>query len=209
MVGRSANVSAHLDHHRYYMGIALAVREGANCLGSRVGAVLVVRDRVVATGYNGTPSNMTNCEDGGCERCRNREQYKSGQGYDVCICVHAEQNALLTAARFGIPVAGSTLYTTTRPCFGCTKELLQAQVEEVYFLHDWQHPDERLRHQYELIQSRISNGIRQLEMEDSRATWAMPPRAAMPAESGHSVPGNEEGLPPGGEESAPPDDPSS
>jgi len=114
------------DMHSYFMQIALAVRERANCVGNRVGAVLVVQNRIVSTGYNGTPSKTKNCDEGGCERCANRARYGPGEGYDLCICVHAEQNALLSAARFGVAVAGATLYSTMRPCFGCTKELLQA-----------------------------------------------------------------------------------
>ncbi len=54
----------------YYMGIAFAVRERANCLGNRVGAVIVKGNRVISTGYNGVPEGMTNCLDGGCLRCR-------------------------------------------------------------------------------------------------------------------------------------------
>lgn len=155
------------------MGIAMAVRERANCLGSRVGAVLAVQDRVVATGYNGTPEDMTNCDEGGCERCANRgKKYASGTGYDVCICVHAEQNALLSAARFGIPVEGAVIYTTMRPCFGCTKELLQAKVKAVYYLHDWAHPEEPLQAQYERLQARFPDGVRQVEMDDPRKNWA-------------------------------------
>ena len=50
---------------------------------------------------------MTNCDEGGCERCANPDRYKSGTAYDICICVHAEQNALLAAARFGIAVEGA------------------------------------------------------------------------------------------------------
>lgn len=160
------------EHPEYFMGIAMAVRERANCLGQRVGAVLVMQDRVIATGYNGTPGDMPNCDEGGCDRCANRERYKSGTAYDVCICVHAEQNALLTAARFGIAVDGSILHTTTRPCFGCTKELLQAKVRAVYYLHDWSHPDEKLRSQYDRLQSRFTQGVKRVEMFDSREDWA-------------------------------------
>src|SRR4051812_41147514 len=110
----------------YFMGIALAVRRRANCLGRRVGAIVVLEGRIISTGYNGTPEGMTNCLDGGCHRCSHRDAYPSGTGYDLCICVHAEQNALLAAARFGIGVEGATVYSTTRPCFNCTKEMLQA-----------------------------------------------------------------------------------
>lgn len=113
----------------YFMGIAVAVRRRANCMGNRVGAVLVLNRRIVATGYNGTPENMDNCLDGGCHRCANRDKYPTGTGYDLCICVHAEQNALLAAARFGIAVEGAVLYSTMRPCFGCTKEMLQAKIK--------------------------------------------------------------------------------
>lgn len=154
------------ERDEYYMGIALAVRERANCLGSRVGAVLVLQDRVIGTGYNGTPADMLNCDEGGCDRCAHREKYGSGQGYDICICVHAEQNALLSCARMGIPVEGAVIYTTTRPCFGCTKELLQAGIKAVYFLHDWQHPDPDVRHQYDILQGRFPGGIRKLHLDD-------------------------------------------
>ena len=94
----------------YYMGIAMAVRQKANCQGNRVGAVLIKQNRVISTGYNGVPEGMTNCLDGGCLRCNNTaNQFPSGHGYDLCICVHAEQNAILSAARFGIASEGATL----------------------------------------------------------------------------------------------------
>jgi dCMP deaminase len=132
------------DH--YFMAIARAVREAANCLGSQVGAVLVVDDHIVSTGYNGTPSGFTNCLDGGCLRCRDRRllaegreeemadpEHVPGRGLDRCICVHAEQNALLAAARFGMRTDGATLYSTLSPCFGCLKETIQAGVRRIVY----------------------------------------------------------------------------
>lgn len=154
----------------YFMGIALAVRERANCRGRRVGAVIVRDDRIIATGYNGTPSGMPNCLDGGCARCASRDK-AAGTGYDVCICVHAEQNALLAAARFGISVAGAKVYSTLRPCFDCTKQMLQARIEAVHYLHDWEHPDPAWQRQYELIQARFQ-GIKRVPMNDPRSDWA-------------------------------------
>ena len=162
------------DTHDYFMGIALAVRRRADCTGNRVGAVIVQDRHIVSTGYNGTPANMPNCS--------------GGTGYDLCICVHAEQNALLAAARFGIAVEGSTLYTTMRPCFGCTKELLQARVASVYYLHDWTHPDPHYQAEYERLQSRFSGGIRHLDVADPDADWAITSRRASPGrpdEIGH------------------------
>jgi len=164
----------------YFMRIAMAVRKRANCLGSRIGAVIVLNGRIVSTGYNGTPENMPNCVDGGCHRCANRDKYPPGTGYDLCICVHAEQNAILTAARFGIAIEGCTVYTTMRPCFGCTKEMLQAKIESVYYLHDWNHPDPKHKAEFERIQARFPRGIRQLEMDDPDAEWAIPPAPLRP-----------------------------
>ncbi len=161
-----------LDWDEYYMRIAIAVREKANCLGRRVGAVLVLNNRIISTGYNGTPEGMTNCLDGGCRRCARPEEFGSGKGYDLCICVHAEQNALLTAARFGIAVEGSALYSTMRPCFGCTKELLQAKVHAVYYLHDWAYPDTDMQREYLRLQQSFEGGVHPVPIEDPRADWA-------------------------------------
>jgi dCMP deaminase len=169
------------DRNTYFMGIAMAVRERANCKGNRIGAVIVRNERIISTGYNGTPEDMPNCLDGGCHRCANRSQYPSGTGYDLCICVHAEQNAILAAARFGISIEGSTLYTTMRPCFGCTKEMLQAKIRSVYYIHDWTHPNPSHNAEYEKIQARFAEGIRRLDIPDPRADWAVSTRQSPPA----------------------------
>lgn len=174
----------------YFMGIALAVRRRADCTGNRVGAIVVLDRRIVSTGYNGTPENMPNCSEGGCHRCAHREQYPPGTAYDLCICVHAEQNALLAAARFGIAVEGSTVYTTMRPCFGCTKELLQARVAAVYYLHDWTHPEIDKQAEYERLQARFPGGIRRLDFPDPDAAWAVSTRRPSLGsdETGHPPP---------------------
>lgn len=166
------------DTDTYYMGIAMAVREKANCTGNRVGAVLVLENRVISTGYNGVPEGMKNCLNGGCLRCRNpKGRFPSGTGYDLCICVHAEQNALLSAARFGISVQGATLYSTMQPCFGCAKELLQAHVKRIVSLHPWTPSDADLdmdrqkKAEYEKITARLDTT--QLSIKDPRAKWAV------------------------------------
>ena len=163
---------ASVNRDDYYMGIAMAVRKKANCLGRKVGAVLVKENRIVSTGYNGTPEGMTNCLDGGCVRCKNKETYAASVGYDVCICVHAEQNVLITAARFGIPVEGGVVYSTLRPCFDCTKAMLQAKVNTIYYIHDWQHPIGTLQDQYLLAQGKLKGGVRQVDVADPEADWA-------------------------------------
>jgi dCMP deaminase len=182
------------DMNEYLMGIAIAVRTRANCLGSRIGAVVALNGRVVSTGYNGTPENMPNCLDGGCHRCANRDQYPSGSGYDLCICVHAEQNAILSAARFGIAIEGSTVYTTMRPCFSCTKEMLQARVRAVYYLHDWSHPNPAHKAEYERLQARFDGGIRRLDMPDPDAEWARRKRSVQTSESAGPISTDQHGA---------------
>ena len=179
-----AAVAARENRHKYFMTIAMSVRCRANCKGNRVGAVIARDNRIISTGYNGTPENTPNCLDGGCYRCLNRDKtYKSGEAYDLCICVHAEQNAVLTAARFGIAVDGSTMYTTLRPCFGCAKEMLQAQIKTVYYLHEW-NPNAKddvvktveQRAEYEKLMLRFPGGVHQLKVPDPQVRWAVSKR---------------------------------
>lgn len=157
------------------MGIALAVRARANCVGRKVGAIIVLDSRIISTGYNGTPAGMPNCTEGGCYRCAHPADFPPGQGYDLCICVHAEQNALIAAARFGIAVQGSTIYSTVRPCFGCCKELLQAKVAGVRFLHDWSPQQGKRKEQYDRLQAFFPQGVSQVAIDDPDADWAMKP----------------------------------
>jgi dCMP deaminase len=164
---------------QYYMGIAFAVRRRANCAGTKVGAVIVVRNRIVATGYNGTPEGIPNCLEGGCERCAHPDRYPSGEGYDVCICVHAEENALAQAARIGIPVEGGAIYTTLKPCFGCMKALHQAGVRELYYHGEWGYDRESgLQRQYQLLLGRFSRIVRVDMADPDDASWVYPRRAS-------------------------------
>ena len=174
------------DADTYYMNIAIAVREKANCTGNRVGAVLVLENRVIATGYNGVPEGLKNCLEGGCLRCTNPgNQFPSGTGYDLCICVHAEQNVLLTCARFGIAVQGATLYSTMQPCFGCAKELRQAKVKRIIYLHSWTPSDSdpmmdaRKKGEHDKLLAGLDS--KQLFIEDLRAEWAVSAMRKKPA----------------------------
>jgi len=115
----------------YYLGIARAVAVRASCSRRQVGAVIVVDNAIIATGYNGTPSGVLNCDEGGCRRCASDAPV--GSGYDACICVHAEQNAIVFAARHGNATQGGVLYSTLRPCFGCAKEAIQAGIRRIAY----------------------------------------------------------------------------
>lgn len=169
------NKAERLNRDQYFMGIAIAVRERADCKGQKVGAVIVLKDRIISTGYNGTPEKMVNCSDGGCVRCENRGRvYASGTAYDLCICVHAEQNALLSAARFGISVQGATVYSTTQPCFGCLKEMLQAKISHIFYIHPWASKrDTEQERQYRRLMEEFEHGVVQLDLNDPKKEWAL------------------------------------
>ena len=116
----------------YFMDIARLVARRSTCLRRQVGAVLVKEKNILATGYNGTPSGITHCEETGCLR----EQLKvpSGERHELCRGLHAEQNAIIQAARHGVNISESTLYCTNSPCIICTKMLINAGIRRVVYL---------------------------------------------------------------------------
>ena len=111
------------DNDEYFMEMAFLVSKRSTCLRRKVGAVIVKDKRVLSTGYNGSPKGTQHCETLGCIR----EQMKipSGTRHELCRGVHAEQNAIVQAAYFGISVKDSTIYTTTYPCSMCAKILIK------------------------------------------------------------------------------------
>ncbi len=139
----------------YYMHIAWVVSSRSNCLRRAVGALLVVRRSIISTGYNGTPFGVRNCNEGGCPRCGSDVPRQSG--YDWCLCVHAEQNAIALAARQGTATEGASLFVNLRPCFGCLKEIVQAGIHEVVFDQPFGYNDElELAYQTLLAESGVT-----------------------------------------------------
>ena len=123
----------------YFVSIAFKVAERSSCLRRHVGAIIVRDRRILATGYNGTPSGIEHCaERGGC--LRQQLGIPSGERHEMCRACHAEQNAILQAARYGINIDGCTFYTTTQPCVQCTKMILNSGAKEVVFVGSY--PDE-------------------------------------------------------------------
>ena len=90
----------------------------SNCLTRHVGCVIVKENRQIATGYNGTPTGILNCFEGGCPRCLEREKglIKSGDNLDRCLCTHAEANAIMQCALFGIGMYNNWIYTLLNLC---------------------------------------------------------------------------------------------
>jgi dCMP deaminase len=95
---------------QYFMRLASLAAQRSNCMKRRVGCVLVREKRVISTGYNGTPRNIRNCNEGGCPRCNGGQG--AGHGLTTCLCIHAEENALLEAGRERIR-EGAILYCDT------------------------------------------------------------------------------------------------
>lgn len=131
-------MTARPTNDEYFMDMAYLVSKRSTCLRRRVGAVIVADKRVLTTGYNGAPRGLPHCEDTGCLR----EQMKvpSGQRHELCRGVHAEQNAIIQAAVFGVSVKGASIYITNSPCSVCAKMIVNAGIAEVIYEHEY--PDE-------------------------------------------------------------------
>ena len=125
--------------HEFKMAVAVEVASRSNCLKAHVGAILLQDDRIRAVGYNGTIEGYKDCFEGGCQRCRDLS-IERGQHLDRCVCVHAEENAIASAARYGIEIGGTECFVTHEPCLSCTKLLIQAHVSRVVYLLRYQHP---------------------------------------------------------------------
>jgi dCMP deaminase len=115
--------------NEYFMDQAELVKERATCDRLHVGCVIVRDNRAVASGYNGSISGHEHCDEdghlmfeGGCKRT-----------------IHAEMNALLQCAKYGIPTDGATAYVTHYPCPDCMRSLNQAGIKKVYYKHYYSH----------------------------------------------------------------------
>ena len=119
----------------YFMELAKVVIRRADCTRRKVGALIVKDFRIISTGYNGTPHGIKNCSEGGCARCKKRDsrQIDWYEYEESCICIHAEQNAIIQAAYQGISTKGSTLYSTVSPCSSCCKMIINAGIKRVVF----------------------------------------------------------------------------
>ncbi|MDR3156496.1 MAG: ComE operon protein 2 [Lactobacillales bacterium] len=120
-------MSDRIPWNQYFMAQSVLLSLRSTCERLGVGAVIVLDNRVIAGGYNGSVSGDTHCIDGKC----------------YCIdghCVrtiHAEMNAILQCAKFGVSTDGAEIYVTHFPCLACTKMILQAGIQKIYYLEDY------------------------------------------------------------------------
>ncbi|MBU1121327.1 MAG: cytidine/deoxycytidylate deaminase family protein [Candidatus Omnitrophota bacterium] len=115
----------------YFLGVAQLVSKRSTCLRRNVGAVLVKDKQILATGYNGAPTNISHCDQRQCLRVE--LGVPSGQRHEICRGLHAEQNVVLQAARHGVSTKDSLLYITHAPCSICAKMIINAGIVEVVF----------------------------------------------------------------------------
>jgi dCMP deaminase len=124
--------------HEYFLEIAKVVAGRSTCLRRQVGALVVKDKRILTTGYNGAPRNLAHCLDVGC--LREEVGAESGHVHELCRGLHAEQNAIIQAAMYGVSIDGGVLYSTHQPCVLCSKMIINAGLEAIHYLEPY--PDE-------------------------------------------------------------------
>ena len=156
-ISEQRNCLTRPDWDTYFMRIAEFAAKRTNCMKRGVGAVLVHEKRIVATGYNGTARGLNNCSNGGCGRCNSNT--KCGQSLDSCLCLHAEENALLEAGR--TRSTGATIYCTTAPCLSCARKICQLSVARVVYNRDYsiEHFTERILKEAGIILDKFGGNI--------------------------------------------------
>lgn len=122
----------------YFINMAHSVaRDNSSCIRQKFGCILVRQDNsIISTGYNGAPQGVESCGFRG--KCwRNDNNIISGEQLEKCYAIHAEQNALMFAAKHGVSVNNSTCYVNGRPCPICLRLLIQAGVKRLVYTGDY------------------------------------------------------------------------
>jgi len=123
---------------QYFMEMAYLVSKRSTCLRRKVGAILVINNQIISTGYNGSPKRVNHCEVAGCLRAK--MQVPSGERHELCRGVHAEQNAIIQAATNGTSTKNAVLYCTNHPCVICAKMIINAEIQSVYIAENYPDP---------------------------------------------------------------------
>ncbi|MBT3310742.1 MAG: cytidine deaminase [Desulfobacterales bacterium] len=115
----------------YFMDITTLVAKRSTCTRRAVGAIIVKDKRVLSTGYNGAPSGIEHCIDIGC--LREKLNVPSGERHELCRGIHAEQNAIIQAAHYGVSINDAILFCTNLPCSICAKMIINAGIKKIYY----------------------------------------------------------------------------
>ncbi len=135
MPGSESRMIQRPDWHTYFLEIAQLVSSRSTCIRRAVGAVITKDNRILATGYNGSPENISHCEEAGC--LRKELGIPSGERHEICRGLHAEQNAIIQAAVYGVSVKDAKMFVTFQPCVVCAKMIINAKIGEVVFAGEY------------------------------------------------------------------------
>ncbi|MBQ3761957.1 MAG: cytidine/deoxycytidylate deaminase family protein [Clostridia bacterium] len=126
---------------RRFMEMAGVIASWASCYkqNRKIGCVIVKNKRIMTTGYNGAPAGVKTCVERG-ECLREKLGIPSGTQHEICYATHAEQNAIIQAAKLGVSIDGATLYCTHQPCTICTKMIINAGIKKIIYKEGY--PDE-------------------------------------------------------------------
>ncbi|AWI12913.1 MULTISPECIES: ComE operon protein 2 [Bacillaceae] len=120
-----------IEWDQFFMAQCFLISTRSTCTRLAVGATIVRDKRIIAGGYNGSIAGGDHCIDKGCYVIDNH-----------CVrTIHAEMNAILQCAKFGVPTEGAEIYVTHFPCLQCTKAIIQAGIKVIYYAEDYKnHP---------------------------------------------------------------------
>lgn len=124
-----------MKNHDFFLKTVIELAKESNCVSHKVGALLVKDSRIISMGYNGTPSGFHNCSDRfkSYTPDKREDHHKWSNSNEI----HAEMNAILYAAKNGVGTEGCSLYSTLFPCENCLKNIYQAGIREIFYIHEY------------------------------------------------------------------------
>ncbi len=117
-----------------FMELAKTIGSWSSCFqeNRKIGAVIVRNKRILTTGYNGAAAGVVSCVERG-ECMRRKMNIPSGTRQELCYAIHAEQNAIIQAAKLGVSIEGATMYCTHQPCVICAKMIVNSGIARVIY----------------------------------------------------------------------------
>jgi dCMP deaminase len=117
-----------------FMQLAVQIAQWSSCYqpNRKIGSIIVRNKRIITTGYNGAPAGIASCVERK-ECLRRKLDIPSGTKHEICFAIHAEQNAIIQAAKLGVSIEGATLYCTHQPCVICAKMIVNSGISRVVY----------------------------------------------------------------------------
>lgn len=127
-----------INKHKVFLNIAEELSHLSHCVSHKVGCILVKDGRIISTGYNGTPAGFINCDDvNSFLNVNNAGDRDLHHQFSEMFEIHAEINAILCAAKNGISINGSILYTSLHPCYNCLKMICNSGIKTVIYRYKY------------------------------------------------------------------------